>query len=126
MSAARGAAYAMVRAAVSGGAAVMTSSSSEILGNAAASGDLSWGIKAVAAVAALTAGRLAWLAVQPADLSPDEAQYWVWAQHLALGYYSKPPLVAWLIALSTGLAGDNEFAVRLSAPLLHAAAAGFV
>jgi 4-amino-4-deoxy-L-arabinose transferase-like glycosyltransferase len=74
-------------------------------------------------VAAITALRLVWLAFQPADLFPDEAQYWVWSQQLALGYYSKPPLVAWLIAATTGLFGDSEFAVRLSAPLLHAGAA---
>jgi 4-amino-4-deoxy-L-arabinose transferase-like glycosyltransferase len=77
-------------------------------------------------VAAITGLRLLWLALQPADLFPDEAQYWVWSQQLALGYYSKPPLLAWLIALTTGLFGDSEFAVRLSAPLLHAAAAIFV
>jgi 4-amino-4-deoxy-L-arabinose transferase-like glycosyltransferase len=77
-------------------------------------------------VAAITGLRLLWLALQPADLYPDEAQYWVWSQQLALGYYSKPPLVAWLIALTTGLFGDSEFAVRLSAPLLHAGAAIFV
>ena len=77
-------------------------------------------------VAAITALRLVWLALQPADLFPDEAQYWVWSQQLALGYYSKPPLVAWLIASTTGLFGDSELAVRLSAPLLHAGAALFV
>ncbi|HEX2150870.1 MAG TPA: glycosyltransferase family 39 protein, partial [Stellaceae bacterium] len=60
------------------------------------------------------------------DLYPDEAQYWFWAQHPALGYYSKPPLIAWLIALTTAAFGDSEFAVRLSAPLLHAVTAGFV
>ncbi|HJU16154.1 MAG TPA: glycosyltransferase family 39 protein [Stellaceae bacterium] len=81
---------------------------------------------ALAAVLAITALRLIWLAVQPADLYPDEAQYWFWAQHPALGYYSKPPLLAWLIALTTGLFGNSEFAVRLSAPLLHAGAAFFV
>jgi Dolichyl-phosphate-mannose-protein mannosyltransferase len=80
----------------------------------------------LAGIAAITALRLLWLALQPADLFPDEAQYWVWSQKLALGYYSKPPLVAWLIALTTGLFGDSEFAVRLSAPLLHAGAAFFV
>ena len=80
----------------------------------------------LAAIAALTGLRLVWLAVQPAGLYPDEAQYWVWAKHLAFGYYSKPPLVAWAIALTTGLFGDSEFAVRLAAPLLHAVAAGFV
>jgi len=77
-------------------------------------------------VGAITMLRLLWLALQPADLFPDEAQYWVWSQHLALGYFSKPPLVAWLIAVTTGLFGDSEFAVRLSAPLLHAGAAFFV
>jgi hypothetical protein len=74
-------------------------------------------------VAAITGLRLVWLALQPADLFPDEAQYWVWSQKLAFGYYSKPPLVAWLIASTAGLFGDSEFAVRLSAPLLHAGAA---
>src|SRR5215469_11931189 len=77
-------------------------------------------------VAVVTGLRLVWLAIQPADLYPDEAQYWVWSQHLALGYFSKPPLVAWLIAATTLLFGDGEFAVRLSAPLLHAGAAVFV
>jgi 4-amino-4-deoxy-L-arabinose transferase-like glycosyltransferase len=78
---------------------------------------------ALAAVAAITAVRLLWLAVQPADLYPDEAQYWFWAQHPAFGYYSKPPLVAWVIALTTGLLGDSEFAIRVAAPPLHAATA---
>jgi 4-amino-4-deoxy-L-arabinose transferase-like glycosyltransferase len=80
----------------------------------------------LASVAAITGLRLIWLALQPADLYPDEAQYWVWSQRLALGYFSKPPLVAWLIGATTLLFGDGEFAVRLSAPLLHAGAAAFV
>ena len=80
----------------------------------------------LAGVAAITGLRLLWLAFQPADLYPDEAQYWIWSQRLALGYYSKPPLVAWLIALTTGIWGDGEFAVRLAAPFLHAAAAVFI
>ena len=77
----------------------------------------------LAFVAAITGLRVLWLWVQPAGLYPDEAQYWFWAKHLAFGYYSKPPLVAWLIALTTGLFGDSEFAVRLSAPFLAAATA---
>jgi 4-amino-4-deoxy-L-arabinose transferase-like glycosyltransferase len=84
-----------------------------------------WGAMLLA-VLALTALRLLWLATNPTDLYPDEAQYWLWSRHLAFGYYSKPPLVAWLIALSTALFGNSEFAVRLSAPLLHALAAFFV
>jgi 4-amino-4-deoxy-L-arabinose transferase-like glycosyltransferase len=82
-----------------------------------------YGALMLTGVAAITGLRLLWLALQPADLFPDEAQYWVWSQQLALGYYSKPPLVAWLIAVTTGLLGDSEFAVRLAAPLLHAGAA---
>lgn len=80
----------------------------------------------LALVLAITALRLLWLWVQPAGLYPDEAQYWFWAKHPAFGYYSKPPLVAWLIALTTGLFGDGEFAVRLSAPFLHAGTAVFI
>ena len=80
----------------------------------------------LAGVLAITVLRLLWLVFQPADLYPDEAQYWFWAQHPALGYYSKPPLVAWLIAATTGLFGDSEAAIRLSAPLLHACTAVFV
>ena len=80
----------------------------------------------LAAGTAVTALRLLWLWLQPAGLYPDEAQYWFWAQHLAFGYYSKPPLVAWLIALTTAGFGDSEFAIRLAAPLLHAIAAGLV
>jgi 4-amino-4-deoxy-L-arabinose transferase-like glycosyltransferase len=70
-------------------------------------------------LAAVTLLRLIYLAVYPFDLHPDEAQYWVWAQDLAFGYYSKPPLVAWLIAATTALCGDGEACVRAGVPLLH-------
>lgn len=53
------------------------------------------------------------------DLHYDEAQYWEWAQQLDWGYYSKGPLVAWLIALSTYLLGDGEWQVRLLGWLAH-------
>jgi 4-amino-4-deoxy-L-arabinose transferase-like glycosyltransferase len=36
----------------------------------------------------------------------------------------KPPLIAWIIGLTTAAFGDSEFAIRVSAPLLHAAVAG--
>jgi 4-amino-4-deoxy-L-arabinose transferase-like glycosyltransferase len=85
-----------------------------------------YAVATLAGLAAITLARLLWLAVQPADLYPDEAQYWFWAQHPALGYYSKPPLIAWLIALTTRAFGDSEFAIRLSAPLLHTCVAALV
>lgn len=60
----------------------------------------------------------------PLNLYADEAQYWRWAQSLAWGYYSKPPMIAWVIHAMTALFGDTEWAVRLAAPFLHTAAAG--
>jgi len=50
----------------------------------------------------------------PLPLSPDEAQYWVWSQKLNFGYYSKPPGIAWAIALTTFFGGQNELFVRFS------------
>lgn len=50
-------------------------------------------------------------------LGPDEAQYWTWSQDLDWGYYSKPPGIAWEIALGTSLFGNTEFGVR-SMPVL--------
>ncbi len=70
---------------------------------------------------ALTLVRLVALFLTPLELYPDEAQYWLWSRDLAFGYYSKPPMLAWLIALTTGIGGSAEPWVRLSSPLLHAA-----
>lgn len=78
---------------------------------------------AVAFVASLTLVRLAVLFATPLELYPDEAQYWSWSRALDFGYFSKPPLIAWLIHATTALGGDAEPWVRLSAPLLHAGAA---
>jgi len=49
----------------------------------------------------------------------DETQYWSWAKHLDWGYYSKPPMVAWLIAISTKLFGNSIVAMRLPSPLTY-------
>ncbi|MEI4471995.1 ArnT family glycosyltransferase [Frigidibacter sp. MR17.24] len=82
-----------------------------------------WIAPALVFLAALTALRLVTLALTPIDLFVDEAQYWLWGQNLAFGYYSKPPLVGWVIRATTALGGDGTFWVRLAAPLLHAATA---
>jgi undecaprenyl-diphosphatase len=52
------------------------------------------------------------------DLSGDEAHYWVWSKHPDISYYSKPPMVAYIIYISTHLLGDSEFSVRLPALIL--------
>src|SRR3954468_32904 len=54
----------------------------------------------------------------PIDLSGDEAQYWDWSRHLDLSYYSKGPLIAYLIRASCSILGDTMPGVRLPALLL--------
>jgi 4-amino-4-deoxy-L-arabinose transferase-like glycosyltransferase len=72
---------------------------------------------------ALTAARIWALFHNPVGLYFDEAQYWSWSRSFDWGYFTKPPLVAWVIAATTALFGDAEWAVRLGAPLAHAVAA---
>jgi len=49
----------------------------------------------------------------------DEAQYWDWSKHLAWGYFSKPPLIAGLIWLSTTLFGSGVLGVKAVVMLLY-------
>lgn len=66
----------------------------------------------------LLAFRLLILAVLPLDLSGDEAYYWEWGRHLDWGYFSKPPGIAWLMALAGKVGGDTTFGVRMFAAFL--------
>ncbi len=54
----------------------------------------------------------------PIGLMPDEAQYWTWSKRLSLGYYTKPPAIAWQIAAGCFLFGDTELGVRISNVIL--------
>ena len=53
------------------------------------------------AIAALVLVRIISVIATPLEIGPDEAQYWRWSRTLDWGYYSKPPLIAWAIALTT-------------------------
>lgn len=75
---------------------------------------------------AITAMHIFTLILTPLGIGPDEAQYWYWSRDLDVGYYSKPPFIAWGIALTTGLFGNADWAVRLSAPFYHLGAAAFL
>lgn len=70
-------------------------------------------------LALITAIHIVYLWVFPHGLFFDEAQYWIWAKQPDFGYYSKPPMVAWMIAITTSLCGDGEACVRLSSSILH-------
>ena len=78
---------------------------------------------ALAWVIGFTTLRLFANALTGLELYGDEAQYWTWAQTLDLGYFTKPPLIAWIIAATTSVCGDAEACVRASSPLLHAGTA---
>ena len=63
--------------------------------------------------------------VQRRSLSPtansiSTTSAWAWSRVPDWCYYSKPPMVAWLIAASTHLLGTTAFTVRLPAALLNA------
>src|SRR5262245_13580340 len=85
-----------------------------------------WSWRALAALLILAAAaiRVIYLTMDcPLDLSPDEAHYWDWSRHLDWSYYSKGPLVAYLIragcllagSWSQHLIGSEMLAVRLPA-----------
>src|SRR5262244_3752851 len=85
-----------------------------------------WRVLAGLLILSVTALHLVYLAGNcPLDLAPDEAHYWDWSRHLDWSYYSKGPLVAWLIRLSCSLfgpwsvelTGNEMLAVRLPAVL---------
>lgn len=90
----------------------------------ASASNMRWHLTAsLAVVATITLWRLFCLWQTPLDLFMDEAQYWLWGQELAFGYYSKPPLIGWAIRATTELGGNTAFWARLVSPLGHALAA---
>jgi len=75
---------------------------------------------------ALLAFRLVALKAAKIDILLDEAQYWTWAYELAAGYYSKPPLIAWVIRATTEICGDGVACIRAASPVLHSITAIFI
>ncbi len=67
----------------------------------------------------LTLFRVFLLFTNGLPLYADEAQYWIWSQHLEFGYYSKPPMIAAIIAASTWLLGDGVAGIRFLSPIIH-------
>jgi len=87
------------------------------MANAGRSVRLRW--VAAAIILAVTALRLIYLfALCPYDLAPDEGHYWDWSRNLDWSYYSKGPLIAWIIRAGCELFGD--FAVATQGTLMPA------
>lgn len=59
------------------------------------------------------------------ELIGDESYYWDWSRQPDWCYYSKPPMVAWLIGSATWLFGDYTPVVRLPALLLGTVFLGY-
>ncbi len=74
----------------------------------------------VVLLAVITAFRLWYIHQEFLDLAPDEAHYWEWSRVPALSYYSKGPMVAYIIYISTALIGNTPLGVRLGAVVLAA------
>ena len=72
-----------------------------------------------AILAGLLVLRVFALLADPNSLYADETQYWLWSRSLDWGYFSKPPMIAWIIASTTAIFGNADWAVRLAAPFLH-------
>jgi len=71
-----------------------------------------------AILAAVFLLRLLFLSANGLDLLGDESYYWDWSRVPDWCYYSKPPMVAWLIGLATFLGGDFTAVVRVPAVVL--------
>lgn len=70
--------------------------------------------------------RLLYTAFGPMDLVEDEAYYWEWSRQLDWSYYSKGPMVAYLIAAFTRTLGVSEWALRLPSILMGGGTMTFV
>jgi 4-amino-4-deoxy-L-arabinose transferase-like glycosyltransferase len=81
------------------------------MANAGRSVHLRW--LAVLIILAVTAWRVAYLFFFcPYDLAPDEGHYWDWSRNLDWSYYSKGPLIAWIIRAGCELFGELAVATQ--------------
>ncbi len=68
----------------------------------------------------LSVFRILFIMTGPFDLSPDEAHYWEWSRRLDWSYYSKGPMIAFLIRIGTGIFGNTVLGVRAFAVVFSA------
>jgi 4-amino-4-deoxy-L-arabinose transferase-like glycosyltransferase len=75
-----------------------------------------------ACLGAILAMRLIAVHASAIDFVTDEAQYWTWSRDLAFGYFSKPPLIAWIIRATGDICGQSEACIRSASPVLYTVA----
>jgi 4-amino-4-deoxy-L-arabinose transferase-like glycosyltransferase len=76
-------------------------------------------IVVIGILAAVTIVRLVGLMTSDVDLFIDESQYWSWSRELSWGYFSKPPLVAWVIHIAESVCGSSETCIRAPSPIFY-------
>lgn len=76
-----------------------------------------WALSAVVLVLATYRALVIWGTDLP--LFYDQAYYYYWSLNPDWGYFSKPPMVAWLIHLTTSLFGSSELAINLGGILMY-------
>lgn len=76
-------------------------------------------LRLLGCLAALLALRIVVVYAAKTDLVLDEAQYWTWSRELAFGYFSKPPMIAWVIRGASEVCGDSEACLRSASPVLY-------
>ncbi len=69
--------------------------------------------------AAVTAVRLIGLVTSQVDLFTDKSQYWDWSRELSWGYFSKPPLLPWIINIAESVCGSSETCIRAPSPIFY-------
>lgn len=74
----------------------------------------------------LLAFRLLALYASRVDFVMDEAQYWTWSRDLAFGYFSKPPMIAWVIRTMGETCGLSEACTRAASPILYTLTSGLL
>jgi 4-amino-4-deoxy-L-arabinose transferase-like glycosyltransferase len=78
---------------------------------------------AMRVIAGVAAFRLLYLVpfIAKFDLVADESYYWDWGRRLDWGYFSKPPMIGWLMGLVGRASGNTEWGIRLGALALGTA-----
>ena len=94
--------------------------------NRTAISDARYALLTALCLVALLVLRLAALQASEIDLVMDEAQYWTWSRDLDFGYFSKPPLIAWIIRGAGELCGQAEACVRAASPVFYTLSAAFL
>jgi 4-amino-4-deoxy-L-arabinose transferase-like glycosyltransferase len=85
-----------------------------------------WPLFALAGVILIACYRLWIIQVGLIPIDLEEVYYLSWSDKLDWGYFSKPPMIAWLLGLFSQLFGESPLAIKSVSVILHTAAAYWI